>query len=43
MIQGYKKPLKEDDMFELNDRDKCTVAYYRLMKNWRKEIKAQPR
>ncbi|XP_063398260.1 multidrug resistance-associated protein 1-like isoform X1 [Mytilus trossulus] len=37
MIQGYKKPLNEDEMFKLNERDMCKVAYQRFLKNWDKE------
>ncbi|XP_071120825.1 multidrug resistance-associated protein 1-like isoform X2 [Mytilus edulis] len=37
MIQGYKKPLNEDEMFKLNERDMCKVAYKRFLKNWDKE------
>jgi len=38
MIKGYKKPLVEDDMFNLNQRDLCKHAYRRFLKNWNKEV-----
>lgn len=37
MVSGYKKPLTEKDVFELNVRDRCKPAYLRFHKNWEKQ------
>lgn len=38
IITGYKRPLVDDDLWELNSEDRSAVITRRFTANWEKEL-----